>query len=124
MMITKDEEVGPGGDCIIGVKADKSAAELDPGLKRLVASGGPIVITLRVGKLVERVRAWGHPSLKLTHLSDIVVRKSRFTCSRTLAIRADKAAADLLKEFVAALKDPATRLELEIEPDKHRSSLG
>lgn len=113
-MVTKDGKVGPRGDCIIAVNADKSAAELPAGLKRLLMSGEPILIVLRVGKLVEEVHAWGHPSLTLDHPTDIVVRKSRFICGRTLAIGADKAAADLSRELVALLRNPATRFEMEI----------
>ena len=120
-MITKDEAVGPRGDCIIGVKAERSSVELDQELKNLIASGGPVLITLKAGKLVEKVRAWGHPSINLIHPTDIVVRKSRFVCGRTLAIGADKAAADLSREFVYALRDPATDLEMKIVAESRRS---
>lgn len=113
-MITKDEEVGPRGNCIIAVKADKSTAGLTPALKRLVKSSERLVITLRAGKLVEKVYACGNPSLTLDHPTDIVVRKSRFICGRTLAVGADKAAADLSREFIAVLQNPATKFEMEI----------
>jgi hypothetical protein len=116
-MITKEENVGPRGDCIIAVKADRSVSEIDRSLKRMLLSGSPIIITLRAGGQVEKVRARGHPSLALNHKSDIVVRKSCFICGRTLAIGADKAAADLSKKFVDALKNPATELVLEVEAD-------
>jgi hypothetical protein len=116
-MITKEEELGPRGDCVIGVGAERSAAELDPELKRLIVLGGPVIIRLRVGRLSDEVRARGHPALTFTHPSDIVVRKSYFICGRTLAVGADKAAADLSRKLVAALKDPAMELELEIVPD-------
>ncbi|MGC8816618.1 MAG: DUF371 domain-containing protein [Candidatus Hadarchaeum sp.] len=113
-MITKEKDLGPKGDCVIGVGAEKSAAELDLELKRLAALAVPIVIRLRAGGFVDEVRAWGHPSLTLNHPTDIVVRKSRFICGRTLAVGADKAAADLSRELVAALRKPTTRLEMEV----------
>ncbi len=113
-MITKDEEIGPNGDCIIGVRAERSSAELDPSLKQLIASGTPLTIVLRAGGLSERVVAWGHPSITLDHATDMVVRKSRFVCGRTLAVGADKAASDLPREFVKALRSPTTVLEMEI----------
>jgi len=113
-MITKEEYIGPKGDCVIGVRAERSAAELEPELKRSAASGGPLLIKLRAGEYSEEVQAWGHPSIILSHPTDIVVRKSRFICGRTLAVGADKAAADLSREFVAALRNSSTELEVEI----------
>ncbi len=119
-MITKDEAVGPKGDCIIAVKADKSALELDPRLKRAVVSGKPLLMTLRAGELVQRVSAWGHHSLILGHPTDIVVRKSRFICGRTLTIGADKAASDLPMKFVETLRNPLTKFKMEIVVDTSR----
>ncbi|RLI33421.1 DUF371 domain-containing protein, partial [Candidatus Bathyarchaeota archaeon] len=43
-----------------------------------------------------------------THPSDLVVRKSSYICPRTLMIHADKAAADLPRKMVEALKRAAT----------------
>ena len=114
-MITKDREVGPMGDCIIAVGADKAGPDLPYELKNAIRAGQELVITLEVGGMVERVRARGHPSLTLDHPTDLVIRKSKFVCGRTLAIGADKAAADLQKKFVAALRNPANKLELKIE---------
>ncbi|MEM4725123.1 MAG: DUF371 domain-containing protein [Candidatus Hadarchaeum sp.] len=113
-MITKDETLGPRGDCVIGVRADRSAAELDPELKRLAKLGGPVIIRLRAGGFYDEVRAWGHPLLTLSHPTDIVVRKSRFICGRTLAVVANKAAVDLSRELVASLHKSTTELEMEI----------
>jgi hypothetical protein len=114
-MVTKDREVGPMGDCIIAVGADKAGPDLPSELKQAIRAGQELVITLDVGGMVERVHAFGHPSLTLNHPTDLVIRKSRFICGRTLAIGADKAAADLRRKFVAALRNPATKLELKIE---------
>jgi len=113
-MITKDENLGPTGDCIIGVQADKSSAELDSKLKKSIASGAQLTIVLRAGDFSERIKAYGHNSITLDHATDIVVRKSRFVCGRTLAVGADKAASDLPREFVKTLRNSATILEMEI----------
>jgi len=61
-------------------------------------------VRMEVGGKVETVRGWGHPSLALDHPTDMVVRKSSFLCGRTLAVRADKAARDLSREFVRELR--------------------
>lgn len=114
-MITKELEVGPKGDCIIGVAADKAGPDLPPGLKDAVKAGRELLITLEVGGMVEKIRAQGHPLLTLDHPTDIVVRKSKFICRRTIAVGADKAAADLQRKFVSALRNPANKIRLSIE---------
>lgn len=123
-MVTKDQGVGPKGDCIIGVGADKAVSDLSPGLKRAIRTDRELIITLKVGGLIEKIHARGHPSLTLDHSTDMVVRKSKFICGRTLAIGADKAAADMSRKFVSALKNPMTKLELRIEISDQRNSSG
>jgi hypothetical protein len=114
-MVTKDWDVGPRGDCIIAVAADKAGPDLPLELKSAIKAGRELLITLEVEGMVEKIRAKGHPLLTLDHPEDLVVRKSKFVCGRTLAVEADKAAADLGRKFVAALRNPANKLELKIE---------
>lgn len=123
-MVTKDPEVGPKGDCIIAVSADRAVRDLSPKLKRTIRSDRELVITLKAGRMFEKIHARGHPLLTLDHPTDIVVRKSEFVCGRTLAIAADKAAADLSRKFVGALKNPTTKLELRIELSGQRNLSG
>lgn len=118
LMITKDREVGPKGDCIIGVAADKAAAKLSDGLKSAVRLGGAVNITIEAGGETDKIHARGHPSLTLTHHKDLVVRKSMFVCGRTLAVNADKAAADLSKTLVSKLCNPSTEVKLTIEVEQ------
>lgn len=124
LMITKDREVGPRGDCIVAVAADKGAADLGGALKRAIRSGCPVRITLEVGYIKEIIHGLGHPALALRHPTDLVIRKSRFTCGRTLAIGADKAAVDLSESFVAHLRDPTAEITMLIEALSYRSSSG
>jgi hypothetical protein len=121
-MITKEREVGPRGDCIIGVDADRAGPDLPPELKKAVRAGRELVIALEVEGMVEKVRAQGDTLLTLDHPTDLVVRKSRFICGRTLAVGADKAAADFQRKFVAALLDPANKLKLKIEVSAARQA--
>jgi hypothetical protein len=113
-MLTKDRELGPRGDCAVGVEAEKSTADLDPNLKRALRSGSDVVITISAGGISEEISAKGHPSLPLDHPNDLVVRRSDFICGRTLAILADKAAVDFSREFVEILRDPFTTVEMKI----------
>jgi len=115
LMITKDREVGPRGDCIVAVAADKSAKDLSEIMKQATRAGHKVRITLKVGGVVEVIRGIGHPALTFKHPKDLVIRKSRFTCGRTLAIEADKAAGDLPRTFVAGLRDPAAEIQISVE---------
>jgi len=115
LMITKDEEVGPRGDCIVAVGADKSAEDLSETMKQAIRAGHKVRVTLKVRDIAEVIRGLGHPALALKHPTDIVIRKSRFTCGRTLAIKADKAASDLSRTFVAGLRDPAAEIRILVE---------
>ena len=56
LMITKEKEVGPRGDCVVAVAADKGAADLSVALKRAVGTGGVIKVKLEVGSLVEIIQ--------------------------------------------------------------------
>ena len=114
LMITRDGEVGPKGDCIIGVDASKGAAGLNEKLKSVIRLGGAVSIRIEAGGEVVRIHAHGHPLLTFTDPRDLVVRKSEFVCGRTLAIGADKAAADLPRKFVAKLQDPTNEIRISI----------
>ncbi len=127
--VTKEEELTPRGDCIIAVGADKGARDLSENFKRLVRTPGAVVlmaIEVPSAGLREVVRGFGHPALTLEHPTDIVVRRSDFVCGRTVAIRADKAARDLSRELVRALRDPGAevivRLEVRLPPHRRLSA--
>ena len=115
LQITKDSSISRRANCVIGVEADKSISELSDEVKRELRAGKELRITLRLPDygVEEKVRAVGAPS-DFSHPTDIVVRKSNYVCSRTLAIKADKAARDLSREMIELLKTPDTLLVFEI----------
>jgi hypothetical protein len=110
--VTKDVELTPRGDCIIGVKADKAICDLKDEIKDWLKRGNPIKIEIVLPDygLKDELIAFGSNRLTFKHKSDIVVRKSEFVCDRTLAIRANKSARDINREIVELLKDPKTEL--------------
>ncbi len=116
--ITKDKEISKTADCIIGVKASKGLADISNEVKNKIKKSKKIKIEIKLPEygLTETVMACGSTELKLTHPSDIVVRKSTFICDRTLAIKADKAARDLNREMISLLSDPKTELLFVILP--------
>jgi len=113
--ITKESSISRRADCVIGVEADKSISELSEKVKREIRAGKELKIIIRLPDygVEEEVHAVGAPS-DFSHSKDIVVRKSHYVCSRTLSIKADKAAKDLSREMVELLKLPDTLLVFEI----------
>jgi len=116
--ITRETHLTPRGDCIIAVGADKGARDLSEIFKRAAREpGARITITIDVPSrgLKAVVHARGHPGLTFEHPMDLVVRKSSFVCGRTVAVRADKAARDLPRELVEALRDPSVEVLVKLE---------
>lgn len=108
--ITKDSELTPNGDCIIGVNASNSCSDLPASLKeKLQNSKSKMEILIKVDQHEFRVTGVGHKDLTLTHEEDIVIRKSNFVCPRTLAVNCDKASDLLPREMVTLLQDPKSR---------------
>lgn len=114
--ITKDVWLSAKGDCIIAVSADKSMADLSPEFKEsLRRENTRVVILIETEGEVEAVNAFGSQRLALTHPRDIVVRKSDYVCSRTLAIHADKAACGLSRRLVKKLRNPKQRVKITLK---------
>ena len=104
--ITKDVEIGPTADCIVGTSADQSMLDFPDEFKAKIAdSNTEILVILDSENGHDEIHGWGHENLSLTHPTDIVCRTSDFTCSRTLMIRADKAARDLDENLIDDLKN-------------------
>ncbi len=114
--VTKEENLTPRGDCIIGVRADKAVRDIDERIKEWLRAGGMVEIEIVLPQYGLRDRLVGFGSEKLTfdHGTDVVIRRSDYVCGRTLAIRANKAARDIDREIVELLKDPTTELRLII----------
>lgn len=109
--ITKEQHLTLRGECIIGLAADKSVFDLSDDFKNcLKAEKSLLVIVLEVNDLKDVILAEGHPNLVLSDKSRIIVRKSTYIEPATLCIRANKAAADLKREVVSALREPNSML--------------
>lgn len=108
--ITKESHLTPSGDCIIGVNASASCADLPDSIKKkLQNSNSKVSFLIKVGSHEFIVEGRGHENLILTHLEDIVIRKSNFVCPRTLAVQCDKASDLMPREMISLLQNPSTR---------------
>ena len=118
--ITKEKDLTPRGDCIIGVRADKSIRDINDDLKRILKREERVEIVLNLPDygLEERLFGFGSKRMSFEDESDVVVRKSDFVCGRTLLIKSNKAARDLNREFVELLRDRKTLIEMLIVVEK------
>jgi len=88
--ITKESHLTPQGDCIIGVNASSSCADLPDELKnKLKNSETKVYFTIKVG--------------------NNELRKSNFTCPRTLSVKCDKASNLVPREIISQLQNPKTK---------------
>lgn len=71
-------------------------------------------------KVVEVINAFGHPNIRASHPTTIMITKERNVTQRgdcIVAVDADKSVADLSKEFKNALREPNAKLAIELEVD-------
>ena len=107
--ITKESELTPSGDCIIGVNAFYGCKEIPNKIKkRLRDPNANILFSIAVDDLSFQVKGKGHQDLVCTHPTDIVLRKSNYICPRTLAIKCDKASDSIPRKLIRLLQNPKT----------------
>jgi hypothetical protein len=114
--VTKDTHLSRKGNCIIAVAADKALSDLGHKFKNYLRKpNAKLIISINADEITEKVIACGSQQLSLAHSADLIVRKSDYKCSRTLAIHADKAANDLSRELVEKLRNPKQRVKITLE---------
>jgi hypothetical protein len=102
--VTREDFLTLRGDCIVGICADVGCADLPAPAKELLRRNeGRVRLTFSVGERTFELTAWGSSALPLTHPESMVIRRSSYTCSRTVAIRSSAAACDLPREMVKSL---------------------
>ncbi|MDD1673426.1 MAG: DUF371 domain-containing protein [Methanomicrobiales archaeon] len=103
--ITTEKELTFQGDCIIGVGADKGAADLNPAFSRLLARDSALLYTsLQVGSYTAYVQSRGSPRITLSHPTDLVWRRSTYVDARTIGIGSDQVAATLPRTLITLLR--------------------
>ena len=108
--ITKDSHLTPSGDCIIGVNASSGCADLPTMLKeKLKDSNSKVIFSIKVADHEFNVEGKGNENLVLTHVDDIVIRKSEFVCPRTLAVKCNRSSDLIPREMVSLLQNPKTQ---------------
>jgi len=103
--ITAEEQMTPAGSCIIAVRSEKGARDLSPEFRALLQKQGSCLVTsLTCRDVSVTVRSSGTPLLTLDHPTDMVWRRSSFTCGRTIGTYSDHTAATLPRELIRLLR--------------------
>ena len=104
--VTTDENITNAADCIIGVQSDAKLGDLPLKLKGAIRDENSLIrVRLETENAEDEIVGYGQPDLTLKHPTDMVCRTSNYRCSRTLMVKADKAACDLKKELIDDLKE-------------------
>ena len=102
--VTKDPNLTKNGDCIIGVSANKACDDLNISVKKKLRTRDTFVkMKIIVDQVEFELAGIGNTDLSISHKHDIVLRKSNYTDSRTLAISCDKSAIDITRDLVNLL---------------------
>lgn len=104
--ITREDDLTPRGDCIIGVRASKALRDFSDCFKSLVRSGSTRVHVLVVTEdgHMDVVSGWGSEALTYEDPTRIIVRRSSYVSDSTAVVRADKAARDLSRALINSLR--------------------
>lgn len=113
--ITADKTLTLKGDCIIGVNSNVTLKDLPEELKNQIKTdNNKIELILETDNYSDKIVGYGSSKLTLNHPTDMVCRKSNFTCNRTLMINSDKAAKDLNINLINELKK-GSKLKITIK---------
>ncbi len=103
--VTREDSLTPRGDCIIGVSSAMAAASLPQWLKEGLRRPDSIVVVILCAEgICDSVTGSGSPRLILSDSTRMIFRKSTYIEPATVMIKASKAAKDLDRRLVEALR--------------------
>lgn len=112
--VTTENYLTKRGDCIIGIKANKSAFSLNSKVKEfLKCSLSTLKIVIEVDEQSDSFVCHGSERLSFLSKTSLVFRKSKYIDDRTVGILCDKAASDIDRRIVTKLRDPSCKLVLK-----------
>lgn len=106
---TKDCDLSRNGDCIIGVRSNFELGKLKAFLKTK-APDYRLNMQIMVNGQKFILNAGINPDFSDGH--EIVIRKSGFASSRTLAVHSDAGAIDIPRDIVRLLQNPNTKVQI------------
>ncbi|HWQ65672.1 MAG TPA: DUF371 domain-containing protein [Methanospirillum sp.] len=103
--ITAEDHLTAAGNCIIAVSAEKGASDLSSAFREIMMTPGSFLETeLICDDIRVIICGSGSTSMTLDHPTDLVWRRSSFTCGRTIGICADHTAATLPRNLITHLR--------------------
>jgi len=102
--ITKDKNLTPNGNCIIGIEASKACSDLNKNLLNYIKKGNKIEVFIKYEDMVDNFFGFGHKDLTLDSKNDMVFRKSNYICDRTVLINCSKSSIELSRDLVNKIK--------------------
>jgi HAD superfamily hydrolase (TIGR01509 family) len=108
--LTKDKELSLDGDCIVGVEADFSLAQL----QKLAKEHNTLLMRITSGGFSDEVEFMANKGFSSDR--ELVLRFSEFSSDRTFGFRASKAAAQLDRRLAEKMAVPGQTITVEIEP--------
>ena len=113
--VTREPLKSTRGDCVVATRSELALRDLPEDFKRMAKNeGARIGLIIEAGGISEEVWGHGHPSLTFESGRDMVARRSGYVCGRTLMVYSDKAAADLNRDLVEALRGSETKVKLAL----------
>jgi hypothetical protein len=104
--LTAEDHLTKGGNCIIGIAADKGCAGLSPEFKHVLAHDDAVLFTrLKCEGTSAEIKSRGSAYLAFSHPTDMVWRRSSFVCGRTIGIMSDHVAATLPRGLIRHLAE-------------------
>ena len=111
---TNDSQLTYRGTCILGLESPIGCLDLKETTKQQLRRDNKFLVKISNESISDEFIGYGHPNLTLTHPHDMVFRKSTYICDRTIMIACSKAAVDINREIVLALKNPNHQAQIQI----------
>jgi len=113
--ITKEKNLTKKGNCILAINSSKACSDLNQNLKSQLKQGKKFKIMIKVRDQIDYFYGYGHSDLTLLDKRDIVFRKSKFICDRTVLINCTKSASELNRKLIEYLKSKDEKLSILFE---------
>jgi len=109
--VTTENYLTKKGDCIIGIRANKSAFSLSSDTKDFLKHNlSTLRVVVEVGEESDSFICHGSDKLSFLSETSIVFRKSKYVDGRTVGVLCSKAASDIDRRIVAKLRNPSCKL--------------